>query len=174
MSKSKKKNNGKEAPGTTFEKVVARIQQKMDPNSVVTHNLMLRDRIGNERQCDVVIRGNFGGRPVLGIMECKDHNKRLGPDAIEAFAKKSENLGANLRIFISKKGFTKSALNLAKLENIGCLSLLPDDPIQAGFSIGDMWYGVIQTWENARLKLNFSTSPPPITTFNPNNHICPK
>jgi hypothetical protein len=102
-------------------------------------------------------------------MECKDHSKRLGPGAVEAFAKKSENLGANLRILISKKGFTKSALKLAKHENIGCLSLLPDDPVQAGFSIGDMWYGVIQTWENARLKIKFSTSPDPIKTFNPNN-----
>lgn len=155
-------------PGTTFEKVVARIQQKMDPKSVVTHNEVLCDRVGNERQCDVVIRGQFGGRPVLGIMECKDHNKRLGPDAIEAFAKKSEHLGANIRIIISKKGFTKSALKLAKHENIGCLSLLPEDPMQAGFSIGDMWYGEIQTWENARLIINFAISPDPITTFNPN------
>ncbi len=169
MSQNKKKNLEKESSGTNFEKVVARIQQKMDPNSVVTHNEVLRDRVGNERQCDVVIRGHFGGRPVLGIMECKDHSKRLGPGAVEAFAKKSENLGANLRIMISKKGFTKSALKLARHENIGCLSLLPDDPVQAGFSIGDMWYGVIQTWENASLKIKFSTSPDPIQTFNPNN-----
>lgn len=163
---AKRKILNKDLPGAAFEKAVARIQQKIDPNSVVTHNEVLRDRVGNDRQCDVVIRGQFGGQ-VLGIMECKDHNTKLGPGVIEAFAKKSEHLGANLRIMISKKGFTKSALKLAKHENIGCLSLLPKDPMQAGFSIGDMWYGEIQTWENIRLRVNFAVSPDPLVIFNP-------
>ena len=88
-------------PGTRLEEVVARIQQMMDPNSIVTHNEMLEDRVGNKRQYDVVIRGHFGGRPVLGIVECKDHNRKKGPDAVEAFAKKTDNLGANLRIMVS-------------------------------------------------------------------------
>src|SRR5260370_12607714 len=118
----------------------------MDTNSIVTHNELLEDRVGNKRQYDVVIRGQFGGRPVIGVMECKDHSRKKGPDVVEAFAKKSENLGANLRIMVSKKGFTKQALNLARHENIGCLSLLPNDPKQAGFSIRDMWYGVLRIW----------------------------
>src|SRR5215831_18005210 len=88
-------------PGISFEKTVAAIQQMMDPNSTVTHNEKLTDRVGNKRQYDVVIRGQFGGRPVLGVMECKDHSRKKGPDAVEAFAKKSENLGANLRIMVS-------------------------------------------------------------------------
>src|SRR5262249_34320104 len=106
----KKKN----APGVTLEKIVARIQQMMDPNSTVTHNESLVDRVGNKRQYDVIIRGQFGGRPVLGIIECKDHSRKKGPDAVEAFAKKTENLRANLRIMVSKKGFTEQALKLAQ------------------------------------------------------------
>jgi len=112
----------KSAPGVNLERIVARIQQMMDPNSTVTHNEFLDDRVGNKRQYDVVIRGQFGGRPVLGVIECKDHSRKKGPDAVEAFAKKTENLGANLRMIVSKKGFTKQALKLAKHENIGCLS----------------------------------------------------
>lgn len=155
-------------PGTSFEKVVARIQQMMDPQSVVTHNELLEDRVGNRRQYDVVIRGQFGGRPVLGIMECKDHNRRKGPDAVEAFAKKTDNLGANLRVMVARRGFTKQALNLAKHENIGCLSLLPDQAAQGGFSIGDMWYGVIRRWVNIRLVIHFALPNAPMAGFDAN------
>lgn len=142
-----------DGPGISFERIVVRIQQMMDSNSIVSHNEKLTDRIGNRRQYDVVIRGHFGARPILGIMECKDHSRKKGPDSVEAFAKKTEILGANLRIMVSRKGFTKQALDLAKHEHIGCLSLLPDDPAQAGFSVGEMWYGVIRIWKDVRLAI---------------------
>jgi hypothetical protein len=146
-------------PGLSLEYAVARIQQMMDPNSTVTQNEKLVDRVGNKREFDIVIRGFFGGRPVLGVMECKDHSRKKGPDVIEAFAKKTENLGANLRIVVSKKGFTKQALTLAKHENIGCLSLLPEAPEQVGFSVGQMWYGVIRKWTHLRLALHIPDTP---------------
>jgi hypothetical protein len=154
-----------QSPGVAFEKIVARIQQMMDPNAVVTHNEFLEDRTGNKRQFDVVIRGQFGGRSVLGVIECKDQRTKTGPDTIEAFAKKAENLGANLRIVVSRSGFTEQALNLAKYENVGCLSLLPDDPGQTGFSIGDMSYGVVRLWEELRLIVHFVENPAPLTSY---------
>ena len=169
MAKQKTSKNAikkkKDAPGTSLEKIVCRIQQMMDTNSSVTHNEWLKDRVGNRRQYDVVIRGQFGGRLVLGVVECKDHSRKKGPDAIEAFAKKTDNLGANLRLMVSRKGFTKQALRLAKHENIGCLSLLPEDPGQVGFSIGHMWYGVLRLWTNIRLMIRFSAATVPIATF---------
>lgn len=172
MAKQKTSKNAiqkkKDAPGTSLEKVVCRIQQMMDTNSSVTHNEWLEDRVGNRRQYDVVIRGQFGGRLVLGVVERKDHSRKKGPAAIEAFAKKTENLGANLRLMVSRKGFTKQALKLAKHENIGCLSLLPEDPGQVGFSIGDMWYGVLRLWTNIRLRIHFSAATVPIATFDSN------
>ena len=140
----------------------------MDTNSVVTHNEKLKDRVGNIRQFDVVIREQFGGRPVLGVIECKDHSRKKGSDSVEAFAKKSENLGANLRLIISKKGFTDQALKTAKHENVGCLSLLPQDPKQLGFNIGNMFYGVIKTWEILKIDIHFAVSPCPFKTFNIN------
>lgn len=165
LSRKGRNKRKREAPGIHLETIVARLQQMMDPNSTVTHNEILEDRVGNRRQYDVVIRGQFGGRPVLGVMECKDHSRKKGPDAVEAFAKKSENLGANLRIMVTKKGFTQQALNLAKHENIGCISLLPEDPKQVGFSIGDMWFGIVSVWTRVRLLIHFPVLPAPIVTF---------
>lgn len=141
-------------PGLSLEKAVARLQQMLDPSSTVTHNERLTDRIGNRRQFDVVIRGKFGGRDVIGIVECKDHSRRKGPDAIEAFAKKCENLGANLRIVVSRKGFTPQALAVAKHEGIGCLSMLSGATDAVGFAIGDYWFGLIKTWTNLRIGFN--------------------
>jgi len=152
-------------PGISLEKIVCRIQQMMDLDSTVTQNEFLKDRTGNRRQYDVVIRGSFGGRPVLGVIECKDHSRRTGPSAIEAFSKKADNLGANLRIMVTKKGFTPQALTLAKYEHVGCFSLLPNDPEQVGFSIGDVWYGVIWQWTDLRLTIHFDLEAAPISAF---------
>lgn len=135
------------------------MQRMLDPTSTVTHNEWLIDRIGNRRQFDVVVRGKFGGRNVVGIVECKDHARRKGPDSIEAFAKKCENVGANLRLVVSRKGFTPQALKVAKHEGIGCLSLLPDHKEELGFAIGEYWFGVIKTWK--LLRIGFSPVPHP-------------
>jgi hypothetical protein len=67
---------------------------------------------------------------------------------------------------VSKKGFTKQALKLAKHEYIGCISLLPADPRQASFSIGSMWYGVLQKWTDCRLILHFPSPGPSVAPFN--------
>jgi hypothetical protein len=128
----------------------------MDTTSRVTHDENLVDRLGNVRQFDVVIRGSFGGRPMLGVIEAKDHKRRKGPSDVEAFAKKSEHLGANLRIMVSRRGFTPQALRVAKHEFITCLSLLPSDTKQ-GFLIGQFCYGLIRRWTDVRMLLRFRT-----------------
>ena len=53
---SKSDNPGaQERPGISLEKVVARIQQMMDPNSTVTHNETLVDRVGNKTALSATI-----------------------------------------------------------------------------------------------------------------------
>ena len=163
--KKTRQNKNKELPGSALEKTVARIQQMMDSNSIVSHDEKLTDRLGNVRQYDVVIRGQFGGRPILGIIECKDHNRKKGPSAVEAFAKKTEHLNANMKMMVSRKGFTEQALKIAKHEGIACLSLPPDNPEIAGFSLGEFWYGKLYEWTNFRLRIEWAESIPALTAF---------
>lgn len=132
----------------------------LDPNSVVKHNERIKDRVGNARQFDVVIRGKLGGYGVLGVMECKDHNRRKGPDSVEAFAKKAEQVGANIRVIVSRNGFTKSALRLAKAENILMLSLLPKDPSTKNPRIFIFWYGRRHIWGEMKLTMEFAGNGP--------------
>jgi hypothetical protein len=154
----------KDKPGTTLEKIVVEIQQKMDPKTQVTHNERLPDKNGIMRQCDVVIRGTLGGRPILGIGECKDHSRKKQMEAIDAFAKKCESLNANFKFMVSRKGFAPNALARAVAEGVGCLSLLPNDPKQAGFSVGDLWYGKLYSWTDFRLEIVWAMSERPVTS----------
>lgn len=155
-AKKKKAKKRKSPPGLPLELAVARIQQMFDPNSTVTHDEKLRDRVGNIRQYDVVFRGHFAGQPAIGVIECKDHSRKKGPDAVEAFSKKTEHLGANFKMMVSRKGFTKQALSLAEHDHIVCLSLAPDDPKLTGFSIGQFWYGLICSWTKMQLTVHLA------------------
>jgi hypothetical protein len=68
----------KDKSGRSLEKAVARIQQMLDPGSVVTHNEYILDRLGNRRQFDVVIRGHAAGRNYLGVVEARTGQTRSG------------------------------------------------------------------------------------------------
>jgi hypothetical protein len=170
MPKRKRPTKPRSAPlpGVSLERAVARIQQMMDPDTKVTHNERLEDRAGNKRQFDVVIRGTFGGRQVLGVIECKDHKRQKGPDAIEAFAKKAENVGANVRLMVSSRGFTEQALRLAAFEHVECLSLLPNDPMAAGISFGHFWYGRVRRWTDWQLTIYFPIHSAPVPSVSSN------
>lgn len=140
-------------PGISLEIAVARMQALLDPASEVIHDKVLVDRIGNKRQFDVVVRGTFAGHAVLAVVECKDHGRRKGPDSVEAFAKKCENVGADLKVMVSRLGFTRQAVNLAKHENIRCLSLLPGDERQTGLALRATCYARIWSWKDIRFAL---------------------
>jgi hypothetical protein len=144
---------GDKNTGVSLEKAVARVQQMLDPNSTVTHNEWLVDQTGNSRQYDVVIRGFFAGQPLLGVAECKDHADRKGPAEVEAFARKCENLGANLRIIFSRMGFTEQGLRQARFEHIVCLSLLPNDPQQGGYPFEAIGYAKFWRWVSMDMAL---------------------
>jgi hypothetical protein len=126
-TRNQKDKANSDRSGASLEQTGARIQQMMDPNSTVTRNEKLPDKDGLIRECDVVIRGTFGGRPILGIGECKDHSRKKQMEAIDAFAKKCESLNANFKFMVSKKGFSPNALARGIAENVGCLSLLPNE-----------------------------------------------
>jgi hypothetical protein len=138
-------------PGAELERVVFQLQGMMGPKATVKHDQKFKDRLGHLRQIDVLIEGKFGGWPTIGVIECKDNSRRKRLDAVEAFAKKTEHLGAGLRLMVSKKGFAKNALALAKHEHIHCLSLIPDESHAFGMEVGEWWYGVISSWVHFEL-----------------------
>lgn len=147
------------SPGIEFEKIVAEVQQQVDPNATVTHNRRLIDRLGHSRQFDVVIEGSFAGQQLLGVIECKDLRKRVGSPEIDAFVTKSNDVNANFKIVVSRRGFTGPAIEKARHYGIQTLSLLPKDEVNLGFKVGNYWFADIYHWESISLTLLFREEP---------------
>ena len=141
--------------GKTLEQALGRIQQMLDPDSIVTYREKIINRLGIPREFDVVVRGRFAGQPMLGVIECKDWADKIGTPEIDAFITKTRDINANLRMIVSPKGFTEPALTQAKDAGVGVFSLLPDDPNEAGFSIGVLWYAQAYHWSDRQYQIRF-------------------
>lgn len=161
-----------EKPGIAFEKTVAAIQTQIDPNSCVTHNETLVDRLGHTRQFDVVIRGSFAGQPMLGVIECKDLKRKIGNPEVEAFIAKANEINANFKILISKTGFSKPSLEKCAHYGVQPLSLLEKDPANRSFFVGTRWTADVVRWQKIRTQLQFAQQPTTPVNFDANElHI---
>lgn len=149
----RRKRSGIPKPGLSFEHAVAEMQRRLDPASTVEHNVVLTDRLGIPRQFDVVLRGKVGGHDVLGVIECKDLERRVGTPEVDAFVTKSHDVRANLKLLVSRRGFSKPAMRLAGDHGIGLLSLLKTDVGAHGVAAAWRAYASIYHWDRLALQI---------------------
>src|SRR5258708_37848946 len=154
MRQLKGKHMVKDKSGQSLEKAVVRIQRMLDPGSIVIHNEWITDRLGIHRQFDVIVRGTAMGRDYLGVIECKDWDDKIGTPEVEAFVAKAKSVNAQIVLMVSYKGFSKPGLTLARFEGVGTLSLLPDDPVDAGFSVGFLAYALQYEWGDLKISIS--------------------
>ena len=147
---SKSRQTQRRKLGQAFERMIASIQAELDPGASVTHNERLLDRHGHRRQFDVVIRGKLGGHEIVGVIECKDLKGKVGTPAVEAFVTKTASLRADLKIMVSRFGFSKPALELATHHGIRAMSLLKPHKRAKAVSVGDYIYARRFTWGSVR------------------------
>lgn len=140
--------------GQAFEKAVAAVQELLAPEATVEHDVRLPNKQEQMRQFDVVVRTNAATHPVLAVIECRDWSRRLGVPEVEAFQKKAESVGADLCLLASRRGFYQTAIDYARDEGIGLLSLLSDDPKDSGFSVGGRCYADLWRWGKAKMTLH--------------------
>lgn len=164
--KQKKSNGSPDQPGIAFEKVVAAIQSQLDPAATVTHNEVILDRLGHSRQFDVVVRGAFAGQKMLGVIECKDLAKKVGTPEVDALITKASDVNANFKILVSRKGFSKPALEKCAHYGIQALSLLDKDPANNKILVGTRWEADITRWGQIALALHFAQDPTETIHFN--------
>jgi hypothetical protein len=153
-------------PGIAFEKVAAAIQAQIDPAATVTHNEVILDRLGQHRQFDVVIRGVFAGQQMLGVIECKDLVKRVGTPEVDGFVTKAQDINANFKILMSRRGFSKPALVKCAHYGIQALSLVENDPANKKFFIGTRWEADIMRWGQISVSLHVANEPSTPVQFN--------
>ena len=138
--------------GDSFERLVAQIQARVDPAANVAHNQFLVDRLRQRRQFDVVIRGQFAGQTMLGVIECKDLKRRVGTPQVDAFHTKAQDINANFKVIASRRGFTRPALEKAAHYGIRAISLLDPEALNHSFAIGDWWTAKVFRWNRIHVR----------------------
>lgn len=109
---------------TEFEQLVAHIEEALDKDAKVEHNVKIRDKVtGHLRQVDVVIRTGKGHREFLTIIECRRHGRKVYTPFVEQVITKQKDLGANKAIIVSSSGFSDPARKKAKYYGIDCLTI---------------------------------------------------
>lgn len=65
------------------------------------------------------------------VFECKDHGRCIGVEVIESVVgKMSSSFGFALKFHVvTRKGFTKRAVNVAKANGVGLIKIMPDDKV---------------------------------------------
>lgn len=107
-----------------FEKLVAKVQQELAPNAIVTHD----DRImGHEsetpRQVDVTVKQRIGQYNMLIAIDCKDYKRAVNITEVDQFIRLIKDIRANKGVMVAANGFSgtakriggKAGLNLYRL-----------------------------------------------------------
>ncbi|WP_339816808.1 restriction endonuclease [Paenibacillus sp. FSL R7-0216] len=159
---------GKSKSGTPFEVSVMEIQRLIDPNSSVSHDEKIIDKYGHPRQFDVVIRGELGGRKLLGVIECKDWKAKVDLPVVDGFITKMRDINANFGLIFSNSGFTDRAIEKCAKNDIGVKSLLQNDKLDTKVKFEYHVYLKCYDWKNLNVRI-FGIGPyiwDPETTLN--------
>lgn len=58
------------------------------------------------------------GKSIFGVVECKYFNKKIDVKVVEGFIGFMEDVGTNVGIIITNKGYSQAALNRAEVRKI--------------------------------------------------------
>lgn len=107
-----------------FERLVAAVHKAADAGANVKWN----DTI-NGRQFDVTIRFRKGLYDHLTVVECKDYQKPIPIEKVEAFITKSRDVHSNVAVLASTSGFQSGAKDAASRHGITLLHVTPSDEV---------------------------------------------
>lgn len=93
-----------------------------------------------KREFDIVLKTQIAGLTLLTVIECRDFKKKIDVTHLDGFISKMQDVNANKGVIISRKGFSKKALNKGRRLGLD-LRLAHDirtdvaDIIALGFSV---------------------------------------
>lgn len=74
----------------------------------------IKGRYSNRsRQIDIYIEEDIGGKKVITVVDCKFYNKDVDIKSVESFISMADDIGADIALMITEKGYSKSALKRA-------------------------------------------------------------
>lgn len=118
--------------GRSLEKLTHALETltQSDPRVTLTSPGRLRDLSSDQsREHDVLMTFTDGHHTVITGFECRDRTTAVGVPDVEAYATKCRRTGVHRPVIVSATGFTNTALETARLENVLLLTLDEIDAI---------------------------------------------
>ena len=103
--------------GKNLENLVRIVEEVYKSNSQteILSNYKITNDSGNKREIDLLIRSVINNFQINIAIECKEYEKNVSAEKIEAFNSKCLRIPEiNKKIFIAKKGFQRDAIDAAK------------------------------------------------------------
>lgn len=101
-----------------FERLVAALHKNEQEGAIVKWDEKI-----NGRQFDVSVRFKIGLYEYLTVIECKDYNRPINVEKIDALATKYKDAKADKAVMVSTNGYQKKAKEVAEKHNITLLTL---------------------------------------------------
>jgi len=107
-----------------FQKLITAIHGCIANDVSVEESAFLVDReTGEKREVDIVLKSKLGDYPVVLSVEVNDRSRRAGSGWVEEMAGKHQALQTNKLVLVSRSGFTKPAMQKAKVREIEALTI---------------------------------------------------
>lgn len=117
-----------EADFKKLEKLVAKIQQDLAPNSKVSHDVKIKGKSGAQRQIDVLVEDQIGQYEIRIVIDCKDYKTPVDIKDVEECYGLFEDVAAQRGVIVCPAGFTKNAKTRAQHLQIDLYSPVDTSP----------------------------------------------
>ena len=116
---------GSEPKWRHFEKLVARVQQGLAPDALVTHNDRIRGHdSGKLRQIDITVKQKVGQFDLLIAIDCKDYKVPVDVKHVEEFIGLIKDIQANKGAMVAPNGFTETAKRVGEKASLDLYRLV--------------------------------------------------
>jgi hypothetical protein len=134
-----------------FERLVAAIHQVASQGAEVRWN----EKIAG-RQFDVTIRFRQGLYDYLNVVECKDYEKAVPVEKVEAFVTKAADVQAHYAVMASTSGFQEGAQEVARRHNMALIHVTESSDIDLSSMFGARWAGTTDALHIQRVELEYA------------------
>jgi hypothetical protein len=133
-----------------FERLVTAIHQAADQGAEVRWNETIRGR-----QFDVTIRFRKGLYEYLTVVECKDCERAVAVEKVEAFVTKAADVQAHHAVMASTSGFQEGAQEVARKHNMTLISVSHSSEIDLSV-FGARWGDITDALHIQRIELEYT------------------
>jgi hypothetical protein len=102
-----------------YEKLVCEAIKRENPDLVIERDIKLHGHISEtKRQIDIAARGKIAGHDVFVVIDCKKYSSKLDVNDVGSFITFLNDVGADIGILVTERGFSESAKTLAKKSRV--------------------------------------------------------